>query len=81
MGIRKMYGRLYEDAIENRDIIAIIILVVLLFLPFVGWCMNFQNLVEYWPAEGGINNVPIIWVLSLIGVFVAPLGTIMGFMY
>lgn len=50
-------------------------------IGLIGWCMNFQNLFQYWPATGGIMEAPVTWWVSLIGIFVAPLGIFMGYFF
>lgn len=51
------------------------------FACVVGWIMNLQNLWEYWPNSGLIGDVPMQWVISLIGVFVVPLGAVTGWIW
>ena len=61
----------------------------LLFLTFfliwlgaiTGWLMNFQNLWQYWPQSNMLGDVPLQWIVSAIGVFVAPVGAVTGWVW
>lgn len=57
---------------------------LVIFIGFIGYLMNFQNLWQYWPADatiGDIVNFPKEWLLSAIGVFAFPLGAITGWIF
>ena len=64
----------------------------LLFLTFfliwlgavTGWLMNIQNLWQYWPQSNCIimlGDVPLQWIVSAIGVFIAPIGAVTGWVW
>ena len=40
--------------------------------------MNIQNLWQWWPASNRIADVGIEWIVSLVGVFVFPVGAVTG---
>lgn len=45
-----------------------------IFFAICGWGLNFQNLFQYqWPSSE--------FIASVIGVFVAPLGVVMGWFF
>ena len=57
-------------------------IIVIVFILFVsGYFMNFQNLWEYWPASNLFSDVPMQWILSIVSVFIAPLGAITGWIF
>ena len=64
------------------DILTLII-VAFMLVCFVGWALNLQNLWEYWPVplsqlwDGDSRR----FLLSLIGVFVPPVGVVTGFVW
>lgn len=64
-----------------------IFFLILLILPFIGWLMNFQNLWQYWPDTPNLSVlqffevVSIRWLISLVGVFIPPVGAITGFIW
>ena len=59
----------------------------LILFFFVCYCMNFQNLWQYWPDTENLSVlqflqvVSIRWVISFIGVFFPPLGVITGLIW
>lgn len=65
---------------------------LILILPFIlcviGYVMNFQNLVQYWPncpvdatVVEVIKLLPFRWIVSAVGVFLIPVGIITGFIW
>ena len=49
------------------------------FILFVsGYFMNLQNLWEYWPISGQFSDVPMQWIISTVGIFLAPMGAFTG---
>lgn len=65
---------------SNAGLITGLIIIAIQIALAVGWIMNFQNLWQYWPADG-IMHAGMQWVLSLIGVFVPPLGAFTGYLW
>lgn len=59
---------------------AFILLIVFIFL-IPGYFMNFQNLWEYWPVSSQFSDVPMQWILSIVGIFIAPLGATVGWIF
>lgn len=56
--------------------------IILCTFSICGYFMNFQNLWEYYPhGISKIGDVKIEFILSLIGVFAAPIGCITGWIY
>lgn len=61
----------------------------LLFITFfliwlggiTGWLMNIQNLWQYWPQSNMLGDVPLQWIVSAIGVFIAPIGCVTGWVW
>ena len=61
----------------------------LLFLVFfliwlgaiTGWLMNIQNLWQYWPQSNMLGDVPLQWIVSAIGIFIAPIGCVTGWIW
>ena len=45
------------------------------------WLMNIQNLWQYWPQSNILGDVPLQWIVSTIGVFIAPIGCIAGWIW
>ena len=46
-----------------------------------GWLMNIQNLWQYWPQSNMLGDVPLQWIVSAIGVFIAPIGCVTGWVW
>lgn len=65
---------------SNTGIVTALVLICIQIACIVGWCMNLQNLWQYWPADG-IMHAGMQWVLSLIGVFVFPMGVVTGYLW
>lgn len=58
------------------------VVLTLIFIVFVGgYLINFQNLWEYWPTSGQLADVSLKWIISIIGVFVPPFGSITGWIF
>lgn len=57
------------------------VVVCFFLIPLTGYLMNFQNLWEYWPEGGKLINLSLYWIISLLGIFFPPLGTITGFVW
>lgn len=55
--------------------------VILGIMMLIGWCMNFQNLWEYWPESDKFIDVSMNWIMSIIGVFIVPFGAITGWIF
>ena len=61
----------------------------LLFLVFfliwlggiTGWLMNIQNLWQYWPQSNILGDVPLQWIVSVIRIFIAPIGCVTGWIW
>ena len=69
---------------KTRDGVGIALMLAFISLwagAIIGWCMNLQNLWEYWPKSGVLGDVPMQWVISLIGIFVPPLGAVTGWIW
>lgn len=64
---------------SNNKVEAFILIMAILFIS--GYLMNFQNLWEYWPASNQFNDVSMHWILSIVGVFIAPMGTVTGWAF
>ena len=66
-----------------------VVLLGLLFIIFfliwlgaiTGWLMNIQNLWQYWPQSNMLGDVPLQWIVSAIGVFIAPIGCVTGWVW
>lgn len=43
--------------------------------------MNFQNLWEYWPSSNKVGDAGIELIMSVVGVFVPPLGVLTGWIW
>lgn len=62
---------------------------IILFLLFLGYVLNFQNLWQYWPTGTSstisvtefLSILPFRWVVSLVGVFFFPLGIVTGYIW
>ena len=65
----------------NKKNIPHMIMILLLITAFVGYWMNVQNLFQYWPNTGVLGDVEIRWVVSLIGVFIPPVGVFTGWFW
>lgn len=63
----------------NKIEASVILFVFTLFIS--GYFMNFQNLWQYWPASGQFSDVPMQWILSIVSIFIAPLGAITGWIF
>lgn len=63
----------------NKSEAFIVLIVFILFVS--GYFMNFQNLWEYWPASGQFSDAPMQWILSIVSIFIAPLGAITGWIF
>lgn len=72
-----MFFHYPHDYNKIEVLIALIIFIVIIS----GYFMNFQNLWEYWPTSGQFSDVPMQWIISIIGVFIAPLGVITGWLF
>lgn len=57
------------------------IITTIFLLVLLGWVLNFQNLWEYWPETGRVADVQLRWIISLIGILVAPSGSITGWIW
>ena len=51
------------------------------FFVGTGWLMNIQNLWQWWPASNRVADVGIEWIVSLVGVFVFPVGAVTGWLF
>lgn len=64
---------------RNRYLNTVIVLII--FLLFIGYFMNFQNLWEYWPSSNKVGDAGIELIMSVVGVFVPPLGVLTGWIW
>ena len=55
--------------------------VILGIMMLIGWCMNFQNLWEYWPESSKFVDISMNCIMSIIGVFIVPFGAITGWIF
>ena len=56
--------------------------IVIAFILFVsGYFMNFQNLWEYWPISDQFSDAPMQWIISTVGIFLAPMGAFTGWIF
>lgn len=46
-----------------------------------GWCLNFQNLWQYWPETGRAGDLGFEWLLSAVGIFVPFIGGVTGWIW
>lgn len=53
---------------------ALVIYLLILIVPMYGWANNILLL-----AHSDIHNIDMMMIIRAIGIFVAPLGCIMGF--
>ena len=61
--------------------IEVLIALIIIIVVVSGYLMNFQNLWEYWPTSSQFSDVPMQWIISIIGVFIAPLGVLTGWIF
>ena len=59
----------------------VLFFVGILLTCLVGWIMNIQNLWQYWPQSNMLGDVPLQWIVSAIGVFIAPIGAVTGWVW
>lgn len=66
----------------------ILLNLIFIVIPAIGYIMNFQNLWEYFPPEEAFTNlesfytiVSMKFIVACIGVFISPVGTIAGFIW
>ena len=61
------------------------LLFIIFFLIWLGaatgWLMNIQNLWQYWPQSNMLGDVPLQWIVSAIGIFIAPIGCVTGWIW
>lgn len=66
---------------DNASCLVLVLNAMFWVTGIVGYVMNWENLFAYWPETGGAVNAPVIWWISLCGLFVPPLGTFMGYFF
>lgn len=66
----------------------ILLNLIFIVIPAIGYIMNFQNLWEYFPPEEAFTSlesfytiVSMKFIIACIGVFISPVGTIAGFIW
>lgn len=66
----------------------ILLNLIFIVIPAIGYIMNFQNLWEYFPPEEAFTTlesfytiVSMKFIVACIGVFISPVGTIAGFIW
>lgn len=72
-------GKIYKSSTAEK--VVAFFLCIIAIIAITGYFMNFQNLWEYWPTSGQFSDVPMQWIISIIGVFIAPLGVITGWLF
>lgn len=60
---------------EQRGFGGIILLVWLVFAA--GWCLNIYQVVKLMPATFG--EAPPYWVFKIVCIFLAPVGSVLGY--
>lgn len=71
----------YPRCNSNTEMGVYITFLVIMLLIGLGYLMNFQNIIEYWPVNSQLNNCSLEFVLSSIGIVLIPLGVFMGYMF
>lgn len=72
-------GKMYAST--TADYVCGLILILLIAAVVAGYFMNLQNLFEYWPTGGSVMDVGMEWIVSFIGMFVAPIGVVTGWIF
>ena len=89
-----MYTRIkppffYTIKVTHSNMFYYILLnLIFIVIPAIGYIMNFQNLWEYFPPEEAFTTlesfytiVSMKFIVACIGVFISPVGTIAGFIW
>ena len=72
-------GKIYK--LKTTDRVATFLLCIIMIIAVIGYFMNFQNLWEYWPESGQFSDVPMQWIISIVGIFLAPIGIFTGWAF
>lgn len=72
-------GKIYK--LSTTDNVVALFLCIVAIMAITGYFMNFQNLWEYWPESGQFSDVPMRWIISTVGIFLAPIGVFTGWVF
>jgi hypothetical protein len=72
-------GKMYAST--TADYVCGFIFILLIAAVVAGYFMNLQNLFQYWPIGGSVMDVGMEWIVSFIGMFVAPIGVVTGWIF
>lgn len=56
-----------------------LVVIVIWVLCVIAWCINLYNVISFALYYSTLSEVTALWIVQLIGVFIAPLGCFMGF--
>jgi hypothetical protein len=63
-----------------KKIFIILFIAVNIFCA-IGYVINFQNIFEYWPITDKFADTSFEWIMSFIGIFIPPIGSVTGWLY
>lgn len=78
----------FKFQINNSHYMVCFFFILLWAVCVIGYLLNFQNLWQYWPDFNSISSmadamdlISFRFVISLIGIFISPIGIITGYVW